>query len=521
MARIRTPSRRRSGSRCSEGFPESPGASLTATVHRKSFVLEHTSSRTLLDVYDFSPGKDLGAGGFGTVKRATLKGAMTMTRAVKTVKKADLKAEGLVRREIAIMKQLDHPSICRLLETFEDKRHIYLVLELIEGRELFDEIVEQRSLDERRAAGIMQQVFGAVHYCHGTNIIHRDLKPENIMVRSSSQASDGVPEVKLIDFGMAVMHDGKSLIGPGGSLMASSDYLAPESRAGRCTAASDIWSIGMVLHALLVGFLPKFRDIAEEKAFTEGGNWQNVSSAARELVQSLLQVDPSLRLSAAAAAGHAWTQGAAPVALQTNDVNHMIENFAAFHKSTRLRRAALTALAMQLTNQHLDEQLAHQREQFMLIDADGNGRISKQELIDSIAAKSPTCPLGKDAMQEVRNWAESVFESIDTDGSKEIDYTEWLAAALHESTCRSEESMRAAFRAFDADGDGRIDEGEFARVLRQSPQEVASLLPQFDSNGDGVIDFEEFKNVLKSGVAGIGSLGCGEPSPLPTMKFSL
>merc|ERR1719443_782770 len=123
----------------------------------------------------------------------------------------------------------------------------------------------------------------------------------------------------------------------------------------------------------------------------------------------------------------------------------------------------------------------------MAIDSDGNGRISKQELVESISASSPLCP------EDVKKWAESVFDSVDTDGSQEIDYTEWVAAAIHESTCRSEQTLLAAFRVFDIDGDGTIDEKEFARVLAQTPQDIASLLPQYDTNGDGVIDFEEFK----------------------------
>jgi Ca2+-binding EF-hand superfamily protein len=169
-------------------------------------------------------------------------------------------------------------------------------------------------------------------------------------------------------------------------------------------------------------------------------------------------------------------------------VNNMMENFATFHCSTKLRRAALTALAMQLTNQNIVA-----RAQFVAIDSDGNGRLSKQELVDSIARSSPLC------VDEIRSWIESVFDSIDTDGSQEIDYTEWLAATVHEGSWRSEQAMLAAFRAFDADGDGTIDEREFARVLLQTPQEIASLLPQFDANGDGVIDFDEFKNMLGFG----------------------
>lgn len=473
-----------------EGFPPvTPTRSGTASVNRKSFVLEHTSSMHLEDIYDITPGKELGAGGFGTVRKATLKSAQTVARAVKTVQKCDMKAEESIRREIAILKHLDHPSICRLIETFEDGRCIYLVLELIDGRELFDEIMERRSLDERWAAGIMYQVFGALKYCHDKNVMHRDLKPENIMVRHSPEEghglSNGAPQVVLIDFGMAIVYEGRPVVASGSSIMGTNDYMAPEAMRGRCVPASDVWSAGMVLHALLVGHLPS----SKHEIVEFGEAWSDVSCAARDLVKQLLELDASSRMTAAQAKQHAWTRGIAPVSLSPKHVKKMVKNFMSFHSSEKLQRAALTALAMQLTNQQMSEQ----REQFMAIDSDGNGRISKQELIESISASSPLCP------QDVRKWAESVFDSIDTDGSQEIDYTEWLAAVIHESTGRSEEAMRAAFRVFDLDGDGKIDEAEFARVVAQTPQEIASLLPQFDTNGDGVIDFDEFKNLLFAG----------------------
>lgn len=497
----------------SDGFPpKSPCGSRNGTVHRKSFVLEHGCIERIDDVYDIMPGKELGAGGFGTVRRASLKGAESVARAVKTVRKCDSKAEELVWREIAILRHIDHPSICRLFETFQDARSVHMVLEFIDGRELFDEIIERRSLDERWAVGIMQQVFGALKYCHEKKIIHRDLKPENIMVtRLSGRNDEQVPRVILIDFGMAVMYTPGCTAAAGGS-MGTNDYMAPECLRGHCTPASDVWSAGMVLHAMLIGCLPSSREIAT------GSSWDHVSSAARELVQGLLQVDLSRRLSAEQAAGHAWTAGVASIPLLPKHVNKMMKNFTSFHGSMKLRRAALTALAMQLTSQQLNDY----REQFVAIDSDGNGRISKQELINSISATSPMCS------SEVGSWVESVFDSVDTDGSQEIDYTEWVAAAIHESTCRSEQTLLAAFRVFDIDGNGTIDEKEFARVLAQTPQDIASLLPQYDTNGDGVIDFEEFKSLLNYSVAqaanqpriprGLTDLSCSSVSSCGTYR---
>mmetsp|Transcript_26851 Transcript_26851/g.72858 ORF Transcript_26851/g.72858 Transcript_26851/m.72858 type:complete len:161 (-) Transcript_26851:47-529(-) len=156
----------------------------------------------------------------------------------------------------------------------------------------------------------------------------------------------------------------------------------------------------------------------------------------------------------------------------------------------KVRRAALTALAMQLTGHELETL----REQFMAIDADNNGRISKEELARSVAEKAPV-----QGAEEVQRWVESVFDAVDTDGSQEIEYTEWLSAAQLECAQRCEDTTWAAFRVFDADGDGCIDHEELARVLAQTPEEIADLLPQIDTNGDGVIDFEEFRRLLETG----------------------
>jgi len=473
-----------------EGFPPvSPKDKNSGTMNRKSMILAHKGSLIIEDAYSLASEKSgtLGAGGFGTVRRASLRSADSITRAVKVVEKAG-KNEEYVHREIAILRLLDHPCICRLLETFEDRRHFYMVLELIDGRELFDEITEQRSLDEKRAMGIMAQVFNALQYCHERNVIHRDLKPENIMVqrRQSEHCGDGIPpEVKLIDFGLAVMCEDRSGRGKAGSRVAgSANYLAPEALRGFCTPASDVFSAGVVLHIMLIGCLPSAETL---EGHSEGGSWDMVSPEAFDLVQGLLQIDPAARFTAAQAAGHKWTRGDAEISLSPELVSRMMRDFLSFHQSVKLQRAALTALAMQLTSQQLSEH----RERFIAMDADGNGRISKEELVESIAKTAPLCA------DDVRDWAEKVFDSIDTDGSQEIEYTEWLATAMHENACLSEEAMQAAFRVFDLNGDGRIDPHEFAKVLMQTPQEVAPLLPQFDTDGDGAIDFEEFKGLLR------------------------
>jgi len=476
---------------------------------RKMLVLQHSweeeacaKAQQISDVYDVEEAV-VGYGGYGTVRRATLRAAPTVVRAIKTVWKRNLKAQSFVREEIKILRRLDHPCICRLLETFEDEKAIYLVLEFIEGRELFDVIVEDGCLEEEQAVVVMRQVFSALQYCHARNVQHRDLKPDNIMVQKlTRESTDGSPaaitpsskrtvEVKLIDFGLAIMSKRPVHARAGSAICGSADYLAPEARKGTCLPASDVWSVGMVLHALLLGQLPSWKKDAEQLDLS-GPLYDGISRGAQDLIQSLLKMDPSKRLDAATAGAHYWTQG---LAVRTpRDVTPTLASFVSFHRSAKLRRAALTALAMQLTSR----QLSGLREQFLLIDTNGDGRISREELAMSVALSSPG-----GAAEDVRSFVESIFDSVyENDGLQEIEYTEWLAAALQEGKYRSEEALRAAFRIFDSDGDGNIDVADLGRVLSQTPEEVASLLPDFDSNGDGVIDFDEFKTIFEPSMPG-------------------
>merc|ERR1719387_470124 len=106
-----------------------------------------------------------------------------------------------LQAEIDIMRVLDHPNIVRLQETFEDKRYIYLVMELCEGGELFDRIVESKHFTEHLAAICARQMLLALNYMHQNLIMHRDLKPENFLLATKADIED--TPLKLIDFGIS------------------------------------------------------------------------------------------------------------------------------------------------------------------------------------------------------------------------------------------------------------------------------------------------------------------------------
>ncbi|CAJ1396769.1 unnamed protein product [Effrenium voratum] len=150
--------------------------------------------------------RDLGEGAFGEVFLARQRicagsGAERQGRlcAVKRVRKPNVAAgldepgadseEALqeFRVEVELMKSLDHPSICRLLQVYEDPKNLYLVMEHIPGGELFDHVVDRGHLSEHEAARVIRQVASALAYCHQHGVVHRDIKPENILVAAEEE----------------------------------------------------------------------------------------------------------------------------------------------------------------------------------------------------------------------------------------------------------------------------------------------------------------------------------------------
>ena len=143
--------------------------------------------------------KVLGVGAFGKVFKTKNKHDESFQVAIKVLDKVKLKDNiDCIMEEVAILNQLDHPNIVKYYETYNDQKYIYLVMELISGKPLFDKITEQsnQTFGEREAAHYMRQLFQAINHCHAQNIAHRDIKPDNIMITDQDT-------VRLIDFGLS------------------------------------------------------------------------------------------------------------------------------------------------------------------------------------------------------------------------------------------------------------------------------------------------------------------------------
>ena len=209
-----------------------------------------------------------------------------------------------VKIEINAMKDLRHQHICQLMQVIETDEKIFMILEYCPGGELFDYIVAKDRLSESEARFFFRQIISALAYIHSKGYAHRDLKPENLLL-------DDNQCLKLIDFGLCAKPKGgmENLLS---TCCGSPAYAAPELIAGKSYlgAEADLWSMGVLLYALLCGYLPfdddninvLYKKIQSGKY--EVPSW--LSSDSLNLLSELLQVDPKRRLTMQQLIYHAW-----------------------------------------------------------------------------------------------------------------------------------------------------------------------------------------------------------------------
>ncbi|KFK32596.1 hypothetical protein AALP_AA6G264400 [Arabis alpina] len=262
------------------------------------------SSHVLFDKYEI--GKLLGTGNFAKVYHGT-EISTGDDVAIKVIKKDHVsKRRGMmdqIEREISVMRLLRHPNVVELREVMATKRKIFFVMEYVDGGELFERLDRDGKLPEDLARKYFQQLISAVDFCHSRGVFHRDIKPENLLL-------DGDGDLKVSDFGLSALMMPEGLGGRRGSSddllhtrCGTPAYVAPEvlRNKGYDGAMADIWSCGVVLYALLAGFLPFIDENVITlytkifKAELEFPPW--FSRESEEMISMLLVPDPEQRIS--------------------------------------------------------------------------------------------------------------------------------------------------------------------------------------------------------------------------------
>lgn len=259
----------------------------------------------LEEFYDV--GKEIGRGAFSIVKEGVNKKTGQKV-AIKSIRTRYIKNKLLIR-EIDIMKKVGtHPNILKLHEVFETKNFLYLVLELVNGGELFDQIVARGEYSEQDASDIVRQIISAVAHLHAHAIAHRDLKPQNLLC-----VGDKGNEIRVADFGLSKMFDqGEYLV----TCCGSPEYVAPEVLECKpYDKACDLWSVGVITYVLLTGCFPfwdKNNAVLYEKIRKVEYGWptgSEISPEAKDLIRHLIEKNPEKRYTAEQALQHPWVTG--------------------------------------------------------------------------------------------------------------------------------------------------------------------------------------------------------------------
>lgn len=184
------------------------------------------------EVYEIR--RSLGKGAFGEVKEVKHR-ERNIIRAVKIFNKEfeEQDSHENLMNEVNMLKTVDHPNILRVLEFFEGPKKSYIVMELLKGGELFDEISKRKFFSEDDAVIVVKQIFSAVAYLHDRNIIHRDLKPENILLENK----DDIKHLKISDFGTATLCKKNAKVR---GALGTAYYIAPEVLLGNYGSQCDM-----------------------------------------------------------------------------------------------------------------------------------------------------------------------------------------------------------------------------------------------------------------------------------------
>ncbi|KNE56314.1 CAMK/CAMKL protein kinase [Allomyces macrogynus ATCC 38327] len=248
--------------------------------------------------------RTLGQGTYGKVKLG-LHTASGEKVAIKIIEKANIQSQrqvARIQREIRFLKLLHHPHIVKVFEVHETNDQIFIVMEFVQGGELFDYIVSHKRVKEKEARSFYRMMLSALHYCHANAVIHRDLKPENLLL-------DTDKTIKIIDFGFGNTFKPEGFLD---TFCGSPFYAAPEMILGKRYEGPevDMWSVGVILFALLCGHLP-FDDENIKELYKKIASGiftcpSYLSPSAKHLIQRLITVDPKKRATLDEVLNHAW-----------------------------------------------------------------------------------------------------------------------------------------------------------------------------------------------------------------------
>ena len=433
----------------------------------------------------------IGSGAFGKVRLYVDRDSKSFKYAIKTIKKNIFKRHSIesIKREVDILRSLDHPNIVKYFETYEDECYLHIVMEYIAGDNLFRVLTDQKGFKftERTISKIMTCLLKAVLFLHHNGIIHRDIKPENIVFVEP----DNFNALKLIDFGLSIQQNAKK----DNRRVGTPYYMSPEMVRGNFNYASDVWSIGVILFIMVTGKQP-FRGKSKEEVFEKikRGAYDKstltrakCSKEVKDLIKKMLVTEYNKRISVESALDHIWFKQFE----KNKNINlvvdqEIIESLKQFQYQNIFQKEIRFYLAKLCS----DKEIKKLKQAFLAIDKDNSGEIEYEE-IPKIFSE-----LNIEASDtELKN----IFSSMDFHCDGKVNYSEFLAATISTINFNKEEKLWSAFKYFDTTDSGYITFDSVMDALKSSgviidEEGLTKTFNELQKKGKK-INFSEFKAI--------------------------
>jgi len=453
----------------------------------------------ILDDYEFKA--MVGKGAFGTVSIAEHR-KLKVTRAIKKIPKQMVDTEETAiasqNKEFEVLREIDHPHILRVYQMYEDDLACYIVTELLEGGELYEQIYEQDFFEESHAKSIAFQIVTALSALHAANVVHRDIKPENILLHSQH----GEPLIKICDFGFACKQPKEGMK----EAIGTPYYVAPEVLSGsRYDKKCDVWSVGVVTFVMLSGRTPFnakdlvgiAREIRNCNYTFDYPEFTEVSEEAKNFIRTCLQVNPEARESMAGLLTHPWLKRLSckhdsTPSVPTKKKDGLAQNLKNYSTADKFQQGIITFICVSIG---MRDEMHALGKLFASLDSSGDGKLSVTELKEGLHKVF--------GLDNTTFEAEAVMEAMDADGDGQIDYTEFLSATSDHTNLLTEKNLSRVFQYMDVNDDGTVSFSELigkldaAGVSKRSESLWAEIMLQADQNGDDQLSETEFVDIMK------------------------